>query len=44
MSVGMSKATESPPPPLARIFLYRSLVCSAFPNPANCRMVHVRPR
>ncbi|CAM5443079.1 hypothetical protein SGLAM104S_02166 [Streptomyces glaucescens] len=44
ISVGMSKATERPPPPAARIILYRSLVCSALPNPANCRMVHVRPR
>ncbi len=44
ISVGMSKATESPPPPLARIILYRSLVCSALPKPANWRMVQVRPR
>lgn len=44
MSVGMSNATDSPPPPSARIFLYRSFVCSAFPNPANWRIVQVRPR
>jgi hypothetical protein len=44
MRVGMSKATDSPPPPEARIILYRSLVCTALPNPANCRMVQVRPR
>lgn len=24
--------------------MYRSFVCSAFPNPANCRIVQVRPR
>ena len=42
--VGMSKATDSPPPPSARIILYRSLVCRALPNPANWRMVHGRPR
>jgi hypothetical protein len=44
ISVGMSNATESPPPPLPRIILYRSLVCSAFPKPANWRIVQVRPR
>ncbi len=44
MSVGMSKATESPPPPAPRIILYRSFVCCALPKPANCRMVQVRPR
>ncbi len=42
--VGMSKATERPPPPAARIILYRSLVCAALPNPANWRIVQVRPR
>jgi hypothetical protein len=44
MSVGMSKATESPPPPASRIIRYRLLVCRALPKPANCRMVQVRPR
>ena len=44
MSVGMSNATDSPPPPSARIILYRSLVCSALPKPANCRIVHGLPR
>ena len=44
ISVGMSKATDSPPPPAARIILYRSLVCPALPKPANCRIVQVRPR
>ncbi len=42
--VGMSNATLSPPPPAARIIRYRSLVWVAFPNPANCRIVHGRPR
>src|SRR6266568_22414 len=37
--VGMSNATDSPPPPSARIILYRSLVCRALPNPANWRIV-----
>ncbi len=42
--VGMSNATDSPPPPAARMSRNRPLVCSALPNPANCRMVHSRPR
>ena len=44
ISVGMSKATDSPPPPACSSILYRSLVCTALPNPENCRIVHVRPR
>ena len=44
MSVGMSKATDRPPPPASRISLNRSLVCSALPKPANCRIVQGRPR
>ena len=42
--VGMSKATLSPWPPSARIILYRSLVSTALPKPANCRMVQGLPR
>ena len=42
--VGMSKATDSPPPPPRSSILYRSLVWTALPNPENCRMVQVRPR
>jgi len=42
--VGMSKATDSPPPPPRSSILYRSLVAVALPNPENCRMVQVRPR
>ena len=44
ISVGMSKATDSPPPPAPRMARYRSLVCSALPKPANCRIVQGRPR
>ena len=44
INVGMSNATLSPPPPRPRIIRKRSLVCSALPNPANCRIVQVRPR
>ena len=44
ISVGMSKATDNPPPPAARMSRKRPLVCSALPKPANCRMVHRRPR
>ena len=44
ISVGMSNATLSPPPPRPRIILYRSLVWAALPKPANCRIVQVRPR
>ena len=44
ISVGMSNATDSPPPPACSSILYRSLVCRALPKPENCRIVHVRPR
>ena len=44
MSVGMSNATDRPPPPAPSSILYRSLVCCALPNPENCRIVQVRPR
>ena len=44
ISVGMSKATDSPLPPSARIIRYRSLVSSALPKPANCRIVQGLPR
>jgi hypothetical protein len=44
INVGMSNATDSPPPPAASSILYRALVCSALPKPENCRIVHVRPR
>ena len=44
MSVGMSKATESPVPPAPRSILYRSLVWRALPNPENWRIVQARPR
>ena len=42
--VGMSKATLSPCPPWSRISLYRSLVSTALPKPANWRIVHGFPR
>jgi hypothetical protein len=44
MSVGISKATDSPPWPCSRRYLYRALVCSAVPNPANWRIVQSLPR
>jgi hypothetical protein len=44
ISVGMSNATDSPPPPPLSSILYRSLVSRALPNPENWRMVQVRPR
>jgi hypothetical protein len=44
ISVGMSNATDRPPPPAPSSILYRALVCSALPKPENCRMVQVRPR
>ena len=40
----MSKAVDSPVCPCARRKWKRALVSSAVPNPANCRMVHSRPR
>jgi hypothetical protein len=45
VSVGISNATDSPPPPAARIILYRALVCAAFPNPATAGLsTHGRDR
>jgi len=35
MSVGMSKATDRPPPPASSRLRNRSLVCVALPKPAN---------
>ena len=40
MSVGRSKAVDSPSPPAARISLKRPFVSSAVPKPANIRIVH----
>ena len=42
--VGMSKAVDSPVPPLASSSLNRALVSSAVPKPANIRIVHNRDR
>ena len=36
----MSNAVDSPLPPAASSSWNRSLVSSAVPKPANCRMVH----
>ena len=44
MSVGKSKAVESPVWPCASRYLKRSLVCSGVPKPANMRIVQRRPR
>ncbi len=44
MRVGMSNATDRPPPPPRSSILYRSLVAVALPNPENCRIVQARPR
>ena len=44
ISVGMSKATDRPPPPPRSSILYRSLVAAALPNPENCRIVQALPR
>ncbi len=47
ISVGRSKAVERPvlvPLAFSSRYLKRWLVCAAEPNPANCRMVHSRPR
>jgi hypothetical protein len=44
MSVGMSKAVESPVCPEARRNLNRALVSSGVPKPANMRIVHGLPR
>jgi len=40
MSVGRSKATDSPSPPAARSSRKRALVSSGPPKPANMRIVH----
>ena len=44
MSVGMSKAVESPVPPALSSSLKRRFVSSAVPKPANMRIVHSRDR
>ena len=44
MSVGRSKAVERPVCPFSRRNLKRSLVSSAVPKPANCRIVQSRLR
>jgi hypothetical protein len=44
ISVGRSKAMESPWEPCSRRYLNRSFVCAAVPNPANWRIVQVLPR
>jgi len=44
ISVGMSNATLSPPCPCFSRNLYRAFVSAGEPNPANCRIVHRRPR
>src|SRR6478736_2145045 len=40
----MSNAVERPVWPCSSRYRKRSLVSSAVPNPANCRIVHNRPR
>ena len=42
--VGRSKAHDRPVDPLASSIFHRSLVASALPKPAYCRMVQGRPR
>src|SRR3954471_7553678 len=44
ISVGMSNATESPVCPRSRSTRNRSFVSAGVPYPANCRIVHRRPR
>ena len=44
INAGMSNATESPVCPWSRRYRNRAFVSSAVPNPANCRIVHSRPR
>ena len=44
MSVGRSKAMESPVWPCVSRYLKRSFVSSALPKPANMRIVQRRPR
>ena len=40
----MSNAVDSPVCPCSNRYRNRSFVSSAVPNPANCRIVHKRPR
>jgi hypothetical protein len=42
--VGMSKATDSPVWPRSSSTRKRSFVSAGVPYPANCRIVHRRPR
>ena len=44
ISAGMSNAHESPVWPWSSRYRKRSFVSCAVPNPANCRIVHSRPR
>src|SRR3954467_1287103 len=44
ISVGMSNATDSPVWPRSRSRRERSCVSAGVPYPANCRIVHSRPR
>ncbi len=44
INAGMSNAHDSPVCPCPRRYRNRSFVSSAVPNPANCRIVHNRPR
>ena len=44
ISVGMSNATDRPPCPCSSRNWYRAFVSAGVPNPANCRIVHRRPR
>ena len=44
ISVGMSKAVESPCWPASSRYRKRALVSSTVPKPANWRIVHSRPR
>ena len=44
ISVGRSNAVESPVCPFSSRNLNRSFVCRGVPKPANCRIVHSRPR
>jgi hypothetical protein len=41
---GMSNAVDNPVWPWSSRYRKRSFVSSAVPNPANCRIVHNRPR
>ena len=44
INAGMSNAHDSPVCPWSSRYRNRSFVSSAVPNPANCRIVHNRPR